>query len=339
MCYAPPAGPSRPRGTWLPSDPTPMKPATHLTADAALGMAPAVGRRSRDRTPTRANDFYELAKPRLNFLVLVTTTVGYYMAVRSPGDWGKLLPTLFGTALTAAGAAVLNQLVEREHDKLMPRTRNRPLPAGRVSPAEAAVYGLALGVAGIACLALAVNGLTAIVGAVTLVSYIAVYTPLKRVTTLNTVVGAVPGALPPVMGWTAVHNAISPQAAVLFCILFFWQMPHFLAIATMYRRDYAAGGFKMLPVVDESLTVTGRQIMAYGAALIPITLMPTLMAIVGLGMTGVAYFVAAFVLGLGYLTFGITAAATRERADARRLFFASIIYLPLLLGVMMADKL
>ena len=307
-----------------------MKPATTDLTDG-VAVVPATGRRG--RAPSRANDYYELTKPRMNFLVLVTTMVGYYMAVRSGDQWRQLLPTLVGTALTAAGSAVLNQLIEREHDKLMPRTRLRPLPTGRVSAAEAAVYGIALSVAGVTYLALAVNGLTAAIGAFTLLSYIAVYTPLKRVTTLNTVIGAVPGALPPVMGWTAVHDRVSPEAAVLFCILFLWQMPHFLAIATMYRRDYAAGGFKMLPVVDESLAITGRQIVLYGAALIPITLMPTL-----LGMDGVVYFAAAFVLGMGYLTFGVAAAATRERADARKLFFASIIYLPVLLGVMMTDK-
>jgi protoheme IX farnesyltransferase len=307
-----------------------MKPAA--ATDLADGLvAPATGRAV--RTPSRANDYYELTKPRMNFLVVVTTMVGYYMAVERPGDWRQLVPTLLGTALTAAGSAVLNQLIEREHDKLMPRTRNRPLPTGRVSPAEATVYGIALSVLGIGLLAVSVNVLTAAIGAFTLLSYIAVYTPLKRHTTLNTVIGAVPGALPPVMGWTAVHNAISPQAAVLFCVLFLWQMPHFLAIATLYRRDYAAGGFKMLPVVDESLAITGRQIVLYGAMLIPITLMPTL-----LRMDGVVYFVAAFLLGMGYLTFGVAAAATRERADARKLFFASIIYLPVLLAVMMTDK-
>ena len=307
-----------------------MKPASTDLADG-LAAAPATGRAA--RTPSRVNDYYELTKPRLNFLVLVTTMVGYYMAVRGPADWHRLVPTLVGTWATAAGSAVLNQLVEREHDKLMPRTRNRPLPTGRVSPIEATVLGVALSVAGVALLALAVNGLTAAIGAFTLLSYIAVYTPLKRVTSLNTVVGAVTGALPPVMGWTAVHDRVTPEAAVLFSILFLWQMPHFLAIATMYRRDYAAGGFKMLPVVDESLAVTGRQIVLYGATLIPITLLPTL-----LRMDGVVYFVAAFLLGMGYLTFGVAAAATRERADARKLFFASIIYLPLLLAVMMTDK-
>ncbi len=317
-----------------------MKPAATLDP-TDLTAAPALARRA-DRMPSRANDFYELTKPRLNFLVLVTTLVGYDMAAHGRADWGRLVPTLVGTALTAAGASVLNQVIEREPDKLMPRTRNRPLPAGRVSPAEGTAYGVVLGLAGIALLALAVNGLTAALGAFTLLSYIAVYTPLKRVTTLNTVVGAVPGAVPPVMGWTAVHGTLhDPHAALLFCqaavlffILFLWQMPHFLAIATLYRRDYAAGGFKMLPVVDESLAVTGRQMVLYAAALIPVTLLPTV-----LGMTGLVYFPIAFVLGMGYLSFGVAAAATRERADARKLFFASIIYLPVLLAVMTTDKL
>jgi protoheme IX farnesyltransferase len=279
------------------------------------------------RTPSRANDFYELTKPRLNFLVLVTTMVGYYMAVRLPGDWGKVIHTLLGTALTAAGASVLNQVIERHHDKLMPRTQRRPLPGGRVSATEGAIYGSVLGLGGVIYLACCVNVLTAVLGAFTLLSYLFIYTPMKRWTSLNTVI-------PPVMGWTAVHNSFGPGAAVLFCILFFWQMPHFLAIAILYRRDYAAGGFKMLPVLDENLSITGRQIVLYNAALIPITLLPTLFH-----MTGLIYFIAALVLGLGFLSFGIICAMTRERIDARKLFFASIIYLPLLLAVMMLDKL
>ena len=286
------------------------------------------------RTPSRANDFYELTKPRLNMMVLITTMVGYFMAVRSSADWSKVWYTLLGTALTAGASGVLNQLIEKEHDKLMPRTRLRPVPAGRVSANEALIYGCVLGITGIVCLATLVNLLTAALGLITLVTYIFVYTPMKRWTTLNTIAGAVTGAIPPVMGWTAVHNAITLQSAVLFCILFFWQMPHFLAIAILYRRDYAAGGFKMLPVVDEDLAVTGRQIMLYGAALIPVTLMPTLF-----GMTGITYFISALVLGLAYLSFGITCAATRDRVDARKLFFSSIIYLPVLLTVMMLNKL
>jgi heme o synthase len=309
-----------------------MKPAVETSSlSEVFAVAPATGKRV--RTPSKANDFYELTKPRLNFLVLVTTLVGYYMAVHIRSDWRYLFHTLLATALTAAGASVLNQVIERDYDKLMPRTRLRPLPDGRISPREAIIYGCVLGLGGVVYLALAVNYLTAILGAFTFLSYLFVYTPMKRWTTLNTVIGAIPGAIPPVMGWTAVHGTFGPQAAVLFCILFFWQMPHFLAIAILYRRDYAAGGFKMLPVVDEGLHITGRQIVLYNASLIPITLMPTLVH-----MTGYIYFGSAMLLGLGYLSFGLICASTRERVDARKLFFASIIYLPALLAVMMLDK-
>jgi heme o synthase len=289
------------------------------------------------RTPSRLNDFYELTKPRMNFLVLITTMVGYYMAGSTWANhpnWLRVLNTLLGTALTAAAAGVLNQVIERDYDKLMPRTKHRPLPAGRVTRRDATIYGITLGIAGVVYLALFVNLLTSLLGLITIVSYLFVYTPMKRWSTLNTVIGAIPGAIPPVMGWTAATNTLTPQAVVLFCILFFWQMPHFLAIAIMYRRDYAAGGFKMLPAVDEDLSITSRQIIMYGAALIPLTLMPTL-----IGMTGSAYFVTAIVMGLGFLCFGLSCATTRNRSDARKLFFASIIYLPLLLTAMMMDKL
>jgi heme o synthase len=283
---------------------------------------------------SRLVDFFELAKPRMNFLVLVTTAVGYYMAVRYSFEWLKLLHTLLGTALTAAAASALNQYVEREHDGRMRRTSDRPLPAGRVAPVEALLFGLMLAVAGVAYLAVAVNALTAALGAFTLLSYVLLYTPLKRSTTLCTVVGAVPGAIPPVMGWTAVHNAIGPEAMALFGILFLWQMPHFLAIAVLYKEDYARGGFKMLPIVDPALGMTGRQIIVYTLALIPVTLLPAAM-----GMTGMLYFILAMALGLGFLSFGLSCAASRKRDDARRLFLASILYLPLLLAGMMIDKL
>ncbi|MEO6436032.1 MAG: heme o synthase [Tepidisphaeraceae bacterium] len=282
-------------------------------------------------------DFYELTKPRMNFLVLITTLVGFYMAsggeVGSSIHWLLLLPTLIGTALCAAGASVLNQYVERDLDKLMPRTRNRPVPAGRIEPREALLTGIVLGVAGALTLALCVNMLTALLGAVTLLLYVLVYTPLKRHTTLNTVIGAIPGAIPPLMGFTAVHNAFSPGALAVFAILFFWQMPHFLAIAILYKRDYALGGFKMLPVVDEQGSITARQIVLYAVALIPVSLMP-----VSAGIAGYAYFAVALMLGLAFLSFSVSCAASRSRPDARKLFFASIIYLPALLGVMMLDR-
>jgi len=284
-------------------------------------------------TPSRWVDFYELTKPRLNFLVVVTTVVGFYMVARPGTNWIILIHTILGTALTAAGASVLNQYLERHLDGRMPRTKDRPLPAGRVSPVEALAYGVVLGLAGVTYLTFLVNPLTALLGAFTLCSYIFIYTPAKRWTTLNTVIGAIPGAIPPMMGCVAIQNAITAEGVALFCILFLWQMPHFLAIAILYRDDYAAGGFKMLPVVDPSLETTGRQIVLYGMALVPASLVP-----VGLHMSGAVYFTAAVLLGLAFLSYGISCAVTRTRLDARKLFFASIIYLPVLLAAMMVDK-
>jgi protoheme IX farnesyltransferase len=312
-----------------------MKTATHMAhLEHVLDVAPASAPAAAVAAPSRLADFYELTKPRMNFLVVITTMVGFYVASRGRVDWVLLAHTLLGTAITAAAASVLNQLIERDFDALMPRTRNRPLPAGRIAPREARAAGVVLGVGGIAYLALLVNPLTAVLGFVTLASYVFVYTPLKRRTSLNTVVGAVPGALPTVMGCTAALGTLSPQAVALFGILFFWQMPHFLAIAILYRSDYALGGFKMLPVVDGDLNFTSRQIVLYAAALIPVSLVPAL-----IGMAGALYFACAVLMGLAFLSFGVSCATTRARADARKLFFASIIYLPLLLAVLMVDKL
>jgi protoheme IX farnesyltransferase len=302
-----------------------MKPAADITTLSPREIAPAA--------PSRLVDFYELTKPRMNFLVVITTMVGFYMA--SPGsiDWLRLLHTILGTVMCAASSAVLNQLIERDHDAKMPRTKNRPLPAGRILPREAAVYGLALGVFGVIYLAIAVNVLTAILGLATMSIYLLVYTPLKRITSLNTVVGAIPGAIPPLMGFTAVNNAISMESLALLAILFFWQMPHFLAIAILYKHDYEAGGFKMLPCVDREQRLTNLMILLYTIALLPVSLLPAL-----LGMSGIAYFTAALLLGLAFFSYGVTCATTRQRTDARQLFFASIIYLPLLLAAMMLDK-
>ncbi len=294
---------------------------------------PAAANASAQTVPSKWVDYYELTKPRMNFLVVITTMVGLYIAAPGRFDWRLVFATLIGTALTAAGASVLNQVVERKYDAMMPRTRNRPVVAGRISPAEAYIFGIALGITGVVILASCVNVLTALLGALTLLLYVLVYTPLKRVTTLNTVIGAIPGAIPPAMGFTAVHNALSSDAIALFAILFFWQMPHFLAIAMLYRRDYAIAGFKMLPVVDEDLEITGRQIILYAIALIPVSLLP-----VYTGMCGTLYFGCALMLGLAFLSFGVSCATSKSRLDARKLFFASIIYLPLLLAVMMIDR-
>jgi protoheme IX farnesyltransferase len=313
-----------------------MKPAPDIAefseALATGGGGVATYDRDLADAPSRARDFYELTKPRMNLLVVCTTAVGYYMAPHG-GDWLPLLHAILGTALTAASASVLNQLVERDHDALMPRTRNRPLPGGRITPAEALAMGVVCGVVGVAYLALAVNVLTALLGAITLASYVWVYTPMKRVSSLNTVVGAVPGAIPPMMGWTAAMGALGPEAIALFGILFLWQMPHFLAIAILYKRDYAAGGFKMLPVVDPDLTLTSRMIVLYGLALVPVSLTP-----VGVGMAGAVYLTGATLMSLAFLSYCVSCAVSKERVDARKLFFASIIYLPLLFALLMLDK-
>ena len=312
------------------SSPLVASGAAAFEADAAPVLALAAAPRARNWPA----DLAELAKLRLNFLVLVTTMVGYSMVPGvNWGDWRLLLHTLVGTALTAASASILNQLVERSWDGLMQRTKRRPLPAGRVLPSEALALGIVTGLLGLAELYFFVNGLTALLGFITLASYVAIYTPLKRVTTLCTVVGAIPGALPPVMGVAAAAGQVTPIGWALFGILFFWQMPHFLAIAILYREDYARGGFKMLPVVDEHLTATSRQMVFYALALIPVTLTPTL-----LHATGGLYFVAALLLGLVFLGFAIMCVVTRKRSDARQVFLVSILYLPCLLAVMMLDK-
>jgi protoheme IX farnesyltransferase len=315
-----------------------MKPASDISQLSQAVVA--TGRRvapfeAADAAPSRLRDFYELTKPRMNFLVVCTTAVGYYMAPHagSGGHWVTLLHAILGTALTAASASILNQLVERDYDALMPRTRNRPLPGGRIAPAEALAAGVACGVLGVAYLALFVNVLTALLGAFTLASYVWVYTPMKRTSSLNTVVGAVPGAIPPMMGWTAATAAMGPEPLALFGILFLWQMPHFLAIAILYKRDYAAGGFKMLPVVDPPLRMTSRMIVLYGLALVPASLTP-----VAVGMAGAVYLTGAVLMSLAFLSYCISCAVSKERIDARKLFFASIVYLPLLFAVLMIDK-
>lgn len=301
-----------------------------------VGLSPALTLSSPLPTAVRGRlvDFYELTKPRMNFLVVVTTMVGYYMAAHGPADWLRVVYTLVGTALTAAGSSVFNQYAERTLDAQMRRTANRPLPGGRIKAADALLFGVALSLIGVSLLALFVNVLTAVLGALTLLLYVFVYTPAKRSTSLCTIIGAVPGAIPPVMGFTAVQGTITPQALALFAILFFWQMPHFLAIAILYRDDYARGGFRMLPVVDHHMEMTGRQIILYSLSLVTISLTPAL-----LNMAGAVYFGAALLLGIAFTGFGFVCARSKTRADARQLFLASIVYLPVLLAAMMIDKL
>ena len=283
--------------------------------------------------PGRFADFCELVKARLTTLVLVTTLAGFYMGWSGPMDWRRLLNALFGTALVAAGSAALNELIERRADAAMHRTRERPLPSGRMSPDTALLIGFGLVVGGLAYLFFLVNLLSATLAAVTMATYLFAYTPLKRRTTLNTLVGAIPGALPPMIGWAAARGTVDNAAWALFAILFCWQMPHFLAIAWMFREDYARAGFVMLPHLDETGAVTGRQAMNYSFALLLVSLVPGL-----LGMAGPVYFVGAFVRGVGMIVYALRMQLAPGRQHARQLFFASIIYLPLLLALLALGK-
>jgi len=277
--------------------------------------------------------FADLIKARLTTLVLLTTLVGFYAGERSAVNFALLFNTLAATALVAAGASALNQLLEREYDAKMRRTQNRPLPSGRLQPTTVMIFGGVCSVAGLVYLALAVNLLTSVLGAVTLVSYLFIYTPLKRVTWLNTAIGAVPGALPPLMGWTAARNELSGEGWALFAILFFWQLPHFFAIAWMYRDEYAKAGFKMLPGVDPDGQRTAQQAVSNTLALLAVSLCPFVFK-----MAGTTYLAGAIILGAGFLWCAIQFSRQLTLARARQLFFASIIYLPLLLALMVWDK-
>src|SRR5690348_363064 len=276
----------------------------------------------------------ELTKARLTLLVLLTTLVGFYLGFRGSVDYWLMWHTLLGTALVASGASALNQLLEREHDAKMRRTQNRPLPSGRLQPHTVLIIGTTASIAGLAYLALLVNLITALLGAFSLLSYVFIYTPLKRITWLNTAVGAIPGALPPLMGWTAARGELSGEGWALFAILAFWQLPHFLAIAWIYRDEYAKAGFKMLPVIDPQGHRTGRQAVSHTLGLLPVSLCPYLFK-----LTGPAYLVGALILGLAFLWFAIRFSRDLTVTRARQLFYASILYLPLLLAVMVLDKL
>jgi protoheme IX farnesyltransferase len=283
---------------------------------------------------TRLRDFWDLTKPRMNVVVVVTTLAGYCLTAPDPVEWTLLMMTLVGTALAAAGASVLNQVIEREFDALMPRTADRPLPARRIGPSEACLFGLVLAIGGIAGLAIEVNILTASLGALTLVTYLFVYTPAKRYTTLCTLLGAVPGAIPVMMGCTAATGRISATALDLFLILFVWQIPHFLAIAILYRDDYAKGGMQILPVSDRTLDITARQVVLYCLALLPVTLFPVV-----LGIAGSAYFAVALILNAMFIWYGVALAWNKRRQHARRLFWASLGYLLCLLPSLVLGRL
>lgn len=276
--------------------------------------------------------YLELAKARLASLVLLTTVVGYVLAARGAAVWSTLALTAIGTALTAFGANILNQCWETERDARMQRTRTRPLPSGRITRPLAITWGLASSALGLVILALGVNLLTAALAAFVIALYVLVYTPLKPRSSLNTVIGAVCGAVPPMMGWTAATGRLDLGAWVLGGILFVWQIPHFLALAWMYRDDYARGGFRMLPAVDPDGIVTSRLSFVWTLALLPITA-----AVTWSGLSGASFLVLSQLLGLGFALLAWRFVQQRDRAAARRLFFASILYLPLLMGVMVTD--
>ena len=287
-------------------------------------------------TPSLADDIRSLLRLRIATMSLITVAAGAILAHGGLPPLGLLSLTLLGSFLVAGGASVLNQYLEQDVDALMERTRNRPLPAGRMRPATVAAAGWTLSLIGLALLALTVNLVSATVAAVILFSYLFLYTPLKRLTPLNTVVGAVPGALPPLIGWTAVGRDLGPEAWALFTILFLWQLPHFLAIARLCRDDYARAGLAMLPVVEgdhSGPSVTGWQAFACSLLLLPASLAPTM-----LGVTGTSYFLAAAGLGVAFLAVALAFAWNNSLGNARRLLRASVLYLPLLYVFLVADK-
>lgn len=284
-------------------------------------------------TRGRAADYLALTKPRIAVLVLFTVAAGALLAAGRAVDPVVLVHTVLGTALVAAGASALNQWLEKDSDARMRRTADRPLPAGRLQPIEVLVFGVALGAGGLLYLALALNKpYAALVAAVTFACYVGVYTPLKPLTSLNTLVGAVPGALPPVIGWTAVRGTIDAEAIALFLIVFLWQVPHFLAIAWMYRDEYARAGLCMLPCVDPDGRMTGQQMIVYCLALIPASLTPAM-----LGAAGPLYAAGAVVLGLGFLLRAVAFRRGHSHTRARRVLRASLLYLPGLLLLLLLD--
>jgi protoheme IX farnesyltransferase len=275
-----------------------------------------------------------LTKPDVTFLVVITTVAGFYLGSHGALDWIRLLHTLCGTMLVAGGTAALNQYVERDMDAVMRRTASRPLPSGQLQPGEVLLFGVGTIVLGAAWLILAVNGLSALIALATSILYLGAYTPLKTRTTLATAVGAIPGALPPLIGWAAATGSISLGAWVLFAILFFWQFPHFMAIAWMYREDYARAGIMMLPVVDKKGDATFRQIVCTSTILVWVSVLPSLM-----GMSGLNYFFGALVLGMFLLQVSLWANRSRTNVRAKWLMHATVAHIPILLAWMIFDKL
>ena len=283
--------------------------------------------------PRFVSDLVELVKARLTLLVLLTTAVGFYLGAEGSINFAALLHTVFGTALAAAGAAALNQWWEHKLDALMQRTQSRPLPAGRMRPRDALLIGAILSIFGVSYLAVVCNALSAALAAITIIIYIFAYTPLKLVSTFNTALGAVPGALPPMIGWAAARGTLNAGAWMLFAILFFWQLPHFFAIAWMYRDDYARAGFQMISSDDPTGARSASQSVFFCMILFMVAGLPAF-----LGIATVFYLLAELILGGIFIAVAMRFLKTRTRSDARRLFITSIIYLPLLLGALVLSK-
>lgn len=281
----------------------------------------------------RMKAYLQLTKPRITWLILMSTGVGFFFGVQGTWSWLVLLHTIIGTGLIASGTAALNQWMERVADAKMHRTNQRPLPSGQISPPHAFWFAVALSVLGFTELWLGANLLTAFLGFLTLVSYLFMYTPLKQITPHATTVGAFPGAMPPVIGFAAARGELTVEALALFAILFLWQFPHFYAIAWMYREDYGRAGIQMLPVVDPSGERTARQILITGLLLIPVSLVPA-----WLGMTGLFYLSGALLLSLMYFWYGVRIQRERTVIRARAVLLASIVYLPLLYVLLLADR-
>lgn len=278
-------------------------------------------------------DLFEMTKPRICMLALMMAALGYFMGSTGPIAPGRFILSLLGTALVGACCGALNMYVERDVDALMWRTMNRALPSGRVPPKYALVMGIVTGILGEGILLFGVNPMTAVLGGLTILFYLGIYTPAKRVSTMSTLIGAVPGAMPPLMGFTAAHGAIGAQGMWLFALLFLWQIPHFLAIAWIYREDYARGGFPILSVVDEAGAMTAKQILLYSLVLLPLTLVPSVW-----GIAGEHYFLGAIALGVLFFVFGARLAFQRNHAHARALFLYSILYLPALGFLLVWDR-
>jgi len=278
-------------------------------------------------------DLFELVKARLTLLVLLTTAVGFYLGAEGPINWSALLHTVLGTAAAAAGAAALNQWWEHKLDALMQRTRLRPVPSGRMRPIEALVIGAILSIFGVTYLAFVCNALSAALAATTIIIYIFAYTPLKLVSTFNTALGAVPGALPPMIGWAAARGTLDAGSWMLFAILFFWQLPHFFAIAWMYRDDYARAGFQMISNDDKTGERSASQSVFFCMILFVIAALPAFIR-----MATVFYLLTELILGAVFVAVAMRFLKTRTRSNARRLFITSIIYLPLLLGALVLSK-